>query len=116
MGCVDRSALSYLQAELKAVARVQRFEALLHRLVTLELALHHVAMSKYSRCWELLVQVTISDRLARLPEPALPCLILPRPALPRTTPTTRCAQVWTIPLHCSADAQAHPAAQGKAAG
>jgi len=39
------------------VARIQRYEALQHRLLTLELALHHFAMGKYARCWELLLQV-----------------------------------------------------------
>lgn len=46
-----------MQAAMKAVARIQRYEALMHRQVTLELALHHFAMGKYSKCWELLVQV-----------------------------------------------------------
>lgn len=46
-----------LQAALKVVARIQRYEALPHRIVTLELALHHFAMGKYARSWELLVQV-----------------------------------------------------------
>ena len=47
-----------MQATSKPVARIQRYEALMHRLITLELALHHVAMSKYGRGWELLVQVS----------------------------------------------------------
>lgn len=46
-----------VQASMKAVARIQRYEALPHRQVTLELALHHVAMRKYSRSWDLLVHV-----------------------------------------------------------
>lgn len=46
-----------LQAFMKGIARIQRYEALLHRLVTLELVLHHFAMSKYRRMAALLVQV-----------------------------------------------------------
>lgn len=46
-----------MQAALKPVARIQRYEALHHRLVTLELALHHFGMGKYSKSWQLLVQV-----------------------------------------------------------
>lgn len=45
------------QAALKSVARIQRYEALHHRLVTLELALHHFAMRKFESGWDLLVQV-----------------------------------------------------------
>ncbi|KAL4447653.1 hypothetical protein ABPG75_004872 [Micractinium tetrahymenae] len=48
--------IEQLWAALKAVARIQRYEALLHRMVTLELALHDFAMGKYERCYELLVQ------------------------------------------------------------
>lgn len=50
-------SLACLQAALKPIARMQRYEVLLHRLETIELALHHIAMGKYARCWELLVQV-----------------------------------------------------------
>lgn len=46
----------YMQAALKAVCRVQRYEALPHRQITLELALHHFAMGKYSRAPDLLAQ------------------------------------------------------------
>lgn len=47
-----------MQAGLKPVSRIQRYEALLHRLATLEQALHHFAMGKYRRAAELLVQVS----------------------------------------------------------
>ena len=36
--------------------RITRYEALPHRVVTLELALHATAMSKWERCFDLLVQ------------------------------------------------------------
>ncbi|KAL4424287.1 hypothetical protein ABPG75_001588 [Micractinium tetrahymenae] len=48
--------IEQLWAELKPIQRIQRYETLPHRQVTLELALHHVAMSKWERSWELLVQ------------------------------------------------------------
>ena len=47
------------QATLKAVARIQRYEALPHRMVTLELALHHFAMGKFESSCALLAQVCL---------------------------------------------------------
>lgn len=47
-----------LQAALKPVTRIQRYEALPHREVTLELALSHFAMGKYVKLPSLLVQVS----------------------------------------------------------
>ena len=44
------------QATLKAVARIQRYEALPHRMVTLELALHHFAMGKFESSCALLAR------------------------------------------------------------
>lgn len=49
--------MAVLQAGTKPVARITRYEALVHRLDTLELALHHQAMGKYRRSAGLLVQV-----------------------------------------------------------
>lgn len=51
------AALFDAQAALKAVARIQRYEALPHRMVTLELALHHFAMGKFESGCALLAQV-----------------------------------------------------------
>lgn len=66
------------------MARVQRYEALPHRLITLELALHHLAMSKYGRCSELLIQVKQSrfECLYMPPRYQPHCLASPRLALP----------------------------------
>jgi hypothetical protein len=68
-----------MQATLKPLARIQRYEALPHRATTLELALHHIAASKYARSWELLVQVG-----------ACPCAWLPR-ATGTGAPSAVCA-------------------------
>lgn len=56
-----------MQAALNVVARIQRYEALPHRLVTLELAVHHYAMGKYARSSELLVQVRMCITCQFLP-------------------------------------------------
>lgn len=53
---------------MKPIARIQRYEALPHRTTTLELALHHFAMGKYARSWELLVQVN-TNAFGSLPQP-----------------------------------------------
>ncbi|KAL4447657.1 hypothetical protein ABPG75_004876 [Micractinium tetrahymenae] len=54
LGRLFGEGIEQLWAGLKPVFRVQRYEALPHRLVTLELALLHFASSKYSRFCELL--------------------------------------------------------------
>lgn len=56
LGRLFGESIEQCWAGVKPVARIQRYEALPHRLVTLELALHHFAMGKYVRCWELLLQ------------------------------------------------------------